>query len=206
MNEVLDSKSSIAFDKSKASFLESSVKKFKASCLDMSHISSKNLDSIDTILLGQKDSKKFTLPSMSKDLPTKPLGDNMTITAKKQKVDTAKGIINFNNIRNVMAKKETIDIRYNSKIERGNSKSPVLHRDNSIRTTKLTPLVNPLKIPTSMYKSKNEILTPSDLSIVSANRELVNNIHPIKKVVNPEDRKFSIIDIISSESKLNLFR
>jgi hypothetical protein len=107
-------------------------------------------------------------------------------TAITKKVDTHKAMINFNIIRNEMKK----NTRSTSK-QAINSKSPI-HRDNSYKT-KLRPIAS--------TKPDKESITPCDISDLSCNRDK-NNIVPVKQ--NPNDRKFSIIDILS-ESKLLIY-
>ncbi len=185
MNDILESKTPISIDKQKASFLEASVKKLKSQNNNISpYLSSNQLDS-----LVKDDTKTFTLPSKYlKDAPFKA----KSIVSKK--ADTTKGVINFNNIRHEMGRKDKVIVRNNSKnhLERNNSKSPVLNRDNSIKS-KLSPLVTHKAVTANM-----ESITPNDVSELSCNRE-VNNILPVKKPI-PEDRKFSILDILASES------
>jgi hypothetical protein len=115
-----------------------------------------------------------------------------------KKSDTSKGIINFTNIRHEMVRKDKYYVRNHSKqnLDVYNSKSPVIKRENSYKT-KLTPI----SLPKAITPNK-ESITQSDISDMSCNRE-TNNIQPIKKPII-EDRKFSIIDIMASESILYL--
>jgi hypothetical protein len=170
-------------------FLESSIKKFKSiNNAENSCISTNNFDSIETSFMGYKDEreKTFTLPyTYGRDSPIK---TKSTAGVHKTKIETNKGIMNFNNIRNEMLKKDKINNRASSKpLYDRNSKSPVLQRDNSIKI-KLNPV----------HKTSNkESITPSE---VSPKKEL-NNLHIVKP--KPEDRKFSILDIMVCESKFD---
>jgi hypothetical protein len=97
------------------------------------------------------------------------------------KADGNKGVINFNNIRTEMIRRDKLNVRANSKPSNDrNSKSPVLKRDNSMKV-KLNPL-------NSKY--------------TSSNKETISDTSPKKEINIPkiEDRKFSIIDLMVCES------
>jgi hypothetical protein len=138
--------------------------------------------------------KIFTLPTKNiKDVPYKSKG-NMGNVLTGKKSDTSKGIINFKNIRNEMVKKDRNIPKnnYKNNLEKNNSKSPLFERANSYKI-KLTPIATHKTIT-----SNKESITPSDVSDLSCNRE-ITNILPVKQA-KVDDRKFSIIDIMASES------
>ena len=172
-------------------FLESSIKKFKSinNAENTSYISTNNFDSIETSFMGYKDEKEktFTLPNnYGRDSPYK---TKSSVGMQKMKTETNKGMINFNNIRNEMLRKDKLNTRANSKpLYDRNSKSPVLQRDNSIKI-KLNPI-------NKTNTSNKDSITPSE---VSPKKE-INNLHIVKP--KPEDRKFSILDLMVCESKI----